>query len=128
MSVAPPRSGCTAAPRTASQPRRRALTTRQRILQLLKEGDRTARDLSRILGIREREVYEHLPHVEKTLGKGVSLIADPPRCLDCDFVFRKRTRHTTPGRCPICRSESVSPPKYGIRSDRKKTDHPEMLQ
>jgi transcriptional regulator len=82
---------------------------------MLNQGVYSAKDMSRILGIREREVYEHLPHVEKSLGKGISLIVEPARCLDCDFVFNKRRRFTTPGRCPICHSESISPPLYGIR-------------
>ncbi|MDQ7781960.1 MAG: hypothetical protein RDU20_03710 [Desulfomonilaceae bacterium] len=84
---------------------------------MLSQGAYSARDLSRILGIREREVYDHLPHVEKTVGKGASIIREPARCLMCDYVFKKRRRFTTPGRCPICRSENISPPLYGT-SDR----------
>ncbi|MFH1113847.1 MAG: transcriptional regulator [Pseudomonadota bacterium] len=81
---------------------------------MLHQGAYSAKEISRILGIREREVYEHLPHVEKTVGNGVSIISEPARCLDCDFAFKKRRRFTTPGRCPVCRSESISPPLYGI--------------
>jgi predicted Zn-ribbon and HTH transcriptional regulator len=80
------------------------------------QGDYSAKDISRILGLREREVYEHLPHVEKSLGTGLSLISEPARCLACDFVFAKRKRLTTPGKCPVCRSEHVAAPLYGIRS------------
>jgi serine O-acetyltransferase len=83
---------------------------------MLREGEWTARDISRRLGIREKEVYEHLPHVEKSLGSDTRLIAQPARCLDCGFVFRKRTRFTTPGKCPVCRSEAISAPVYGIQS------------
>jgi len=82
---------------------------------MIKEGECSARDISRRLGIREKEVYEHLPHVEKSLGNGVTLIADPARCLDCGFVFKKRTRFTSPGKCPVCKSEAISPPVYGIK-------------
>jgi len=91
------------------------VTVRQRIAQLLRERDFTARDISRIVGIREKEVYEHLPHVAKSLGNKVSLICEPARCLDCGFVFKKRQRFTTPGKCPVCRSEAIVPPVYGIR-------------
>lgn len=85
---------------------------------MLREGEWTARDISRRLGIREREVYEHLPHVEKSLGNDTKLIAQPARCLDCGFVFRKRTRFTTPGKCPVCRSEAIVPPVYGMNKNK----------
>ncbi|MFY4729161.1 hypothetical protein [Nitrospira sp. BLG_2] len=37
-------------------------------------------------------------------------------CLDCEFMFRDRTRLTRPSRCPHCRSEGISAPRYGIDS------------
>jgi len=86
---------------------------------MLKAGAYTARDISRLLGIKEKEVYEHLPHVEKSLGNSVTIIREPARCLDCGFAFAKRTRFTTPGRCPQCRSESIVPPVYGIEEKRR---------
>ena len=102
------------------------MTIRRRIAEMLRETELTARDISRILGIREKEVYEHLPHVERSEGPGAQLIAEPARCLKCGFVFTKRTRFTAPGRCPVCRSESISEPVYGIRTHgRKRTMIPE---
>jgi hypothetical protein len=86
-------------------------------MAILKERQVTARDLSRFLGITEKEVYQHLPHVERSLRHGVSLITEPARCLDCGFVFKKRKRFTTPGRCPVCRSEAITPAAYGINSE-----------
>jgi len=96
------------------------LTIRRRIAEMLRETELTARDISRILGISEKEVYEHLPHIERSEGPGTQLIAEPARCLRCGFVFTKRTRFTAPGRCPVCRSESISEPVYGIRTHGKK--------
>jgi transcriptional regulator len=90
------------------------LTIRRRIAQMLREGDYTARDISQILGIKEKEVYEHLPHVERSAGPGANLIVEPARCMDCGFVFTKRKRFTSPGRCPVCRSESITQPVYGL--------------
>jgi hypothetical protein len=83
--------------------------------RILRERELTAGDISRLLGIREKEVYEHLPHVERSLRTGTTLISRPARCLDCGFVFKKRKRFTTPSRCPICRSESISAPVYAIK-------------
>ena len=81
---------------------------------MLQEGLYTARDISAILGIREKEVYEHLPHVEKSFGKGARIISEPARCLSCGFEFKKRRRFTTPGKCPLCRSESIVDPLFGL--------------
>lgn len=77
----------------------------------------TVKDISMTLGLREKEVIEHLPHVEKSIGKRVSIIVEPPECLRCGFVFKKRNRFTTPSRCPECKSESVSAPILGIRGE-----------
>jgi transcriptional regulator len=100
---------------------RNVLTIRRRIAQMLREGEYTAQDLSRLLGIREKEVYEHLPHVERSAGPGAQLIVDPARCLTCGFVFAKRKRFTSPGRCPVCRSESITRPAFAMQggADRK---------
>jgi transcriptional regulator len=97
-------------------------TIRRTLAQLLFEGEFSARDLSRLLSIREREVYEHLPHVAKSIGNLSTIISTPARCLDCGFVFKKRERLTTPGKCPVCRSEAVSPPLYGINKVSKQGD------
>jgi transcriptional regulator len=97
---------------------RRIVTIRRQIARMLRDGEFTARDISQILGIREKEVYEHLPHVERSAGPGENLIVQPARCMNCGFVFAKRKRFTSPGRCPVCRSESISRPVYGMRGKR----------
>jgi transcriptional regulator len=81
---------------------------------LLKTGEYSAKDISKILGIMEKEVYEHLAHVEKSSLSKKSIISDPARCLDCGFVFKKRTRFSAPSRCPVCRSESITTPLYSL--------------
>ena len=63
----------------------------------------TARDLSQLVRIREKEVASHLEHLEKSLKhSGKELVIEPAECLTCGFVFRDRTRHArcakyTPG-------------------------------
>ena len=110
-------------PRLLADARRKSLTIRQRIIAILKEDQVTARDLSRLLGITEKEVYHHLPHVERSLRNEVSIIIDPARCLDCGFVFKKRKRLSTPGRCPVCRSEAITAVVYGIDAERERKIH-----
>ena len=89
-------------------------TLRQMMAAELEGGMRTAKDLSRALGIREKEVIEHLPHVAKSTARSARFVIEPSTCLDCGFVFRKRERFRTPGRCPVCRSEGISETRYGI--------------
>ncbi len=90
-------------------------TVRRRILALLEEGPRTAKEISGAVRIPEREVGEHLVHLRKTLrAKGRRLEQLPAECLGCGFVFRKRDRLTGPGRCPVCKGEFISAPSFRV--------------
>lgn len=92
-------------------------TIRQLIADELKHGMCTAKDISRAVGIREKEVLEHLPHLARSLAHSGRFVIQPSECLDCGFVFRKRKRFKTPGRCPVCRSEGITETKYGISAE-----------
>ncbi|NGZ97477.1 MAG: transcriptional regulator [Nitrospira sp. WS110] len=91
-------------------------TARQRIMELLTDTPRTTEQLARMLGLPARQVEEHLVHVVKTVARDRSrrFIRDPSICLECGFMFRDRTKLTRPSRCPHCRSEGISPPRYSI--------------
>ncbi len=103
-------------------PEERYETLRRRIVTLLREGPLSGKDLSNELRLPERDVYEHLEHIRKTMNKGdYKLVVLPPRCNRCGFVFRKRGRLKKPGKCPLCRSESVEEPVFSVES-RKRTE------
>ena len=90
-------------------------TIRQQILELLTDEEMDARDLSREVGIKEKEVYEHLPHIARSLAaKGNTLTIRPSECLKCGYVFKNRKRFTRPGRCPHCRDSHLTSPFYHI--------------
>lgn len=91
-------------------------TARQRIIELLTGTRLSSHQLAQMLGIPEREVEEHLIHVEKTIARDRTrrFVLDPSTCPDCDFVFRDRTKLTRPSRCPRCRGEGITAPRYGI--------------
>jgi predicted Zn-ribbon and HTH transcriptional regulator len=93
-------------------------TPRQRIIDLITDTRLSSYQLAQMLGIPERQVEAHLTHVVKTVArdKRRRFTLDPARCQDCDFVFRDRRRLTRPSRCPHCRSEAISAPRYGIDS------------
>lgn len=91
-------------------------TLRQRLIDLLTDTRMATDQLARTLGIPERQVEEHLAHVVKTVSRDRSrrFVLEPSICLDCRFMFRDRTRLTRPNRCPHCRREGISAPRYGI--------------
>jgi predicted Zn-ribbon and HTH transcriptional regulator len=91
-------------------------TIRQELMDTLMEREMTAIDLSQEVGIREKEVYEHLPHIARSVAsQGNRLVVEQPRCLKCGFVFEGRKRFTRPGRCPKCRETHIQNPSYTIR-------------
>ncbi|HJT21572.1 MAG TPA: hypothetical protein VJ746_13935 [Nitrospira sp.] len=93
-------------------------TPRQRLIELLTGTRRSSYQLAQMLGIPERRVEEHLTHVVKSLARDPvrRFVLEPSVCLGCGFAFRNRSKLTKPGRCPRCRSEEISSPRFGIDS------------
>lgn len=93
-------------------------TARQRIIDLLTGTRLSSNQLAQMLGLPERQVEEHLTHVVKSVSRDRSrhFILEPSTCPECGFIFRDRTKLTRPSRCPVCHSEGISPPRYGIDS------------
>jgi len=90
-------------------------TIRQQIIELLTDEEMDARELSREVGVKEKEVYEHLAHIARSLAtKGSKLVIRPSECLQCGYVFQDRRRFTRPGRCPRCRESHLTSPVYHI--------------
>jgi hypothetical protein len=96
-------------------------TVRQSIIFVLKEQPVSAKMISQAVGIREKEVYEHLTHIARSRSLGGKFVLIPSTCRDCGYVFRKRDRLTPPGRCFLCRSEAITSPLFWIRLDTPKT-------
>jgi transcriptional regulator len=92
------------------------LTIRQLIMQSITGTLYSSRRLAELVGVPERQVEDHLIHVAKSVARDRTrrFVLEPSRCRNCGFVFRERTRLTCPSRCPRCRSEGISPPRYGI--------------
>lgn len=91
---------------------------RETLRRALREGPATARDLSAIAGIREKEVAEHLGHLARSLPHAREhLVVEPARCLACDYRFSDRGRLTRPGACPRCRSTRIDPQVFRIEAD-----------
>ena len=90
-------------------------TIRQEIIDLLTLQEMDARQISGQVGIQEREVIAHLPHIAQSLAvKGKKLSICPAECLLCGYVFEKRQRFTRPGRCPRCKKSHLQSPRFCI--------------
>jgi predicted Zn-ribbon and HTH transcriptional regulator len=92
-----------------------AQTLRRHMMALLREQECDARDLAEALGLKEKEVYEHLVHVARSVvAAGGQFNVIPSQCLLCGYVFQERRRLTRPGRCPRCRRSKLQNPSFRI--------------
>jgi predicted Zn-ribbon and HTH transcriptional regulator len=90
-------------------------TVRRLIMTELEQGPLSARDLSGLVSIPEKEVAGHLEHIQQSLHRtGRRLIVQPAECARCGFIFDKRERLTRPSRCPLCKSESLHAPQFSL--------------
>lgn len=113
------------APREPTDPPERHLTIRQSILRELEAGWASARDISQLVKIREKEVAQHLEHLEKSLRRSGKLFQmEPPECMACGFVYEDRKRHTKPSACPECRSQRIQPPRFRVVLENEKGSDP----
>lgn len=91
-------------------------TVRQGIIDLLGSAELTIRDLSQSMGLPEKEIVDHLGHIERSLqSQGKKLVTTPYRCLKCGFTFDKRSRFTKPGRCPKCKHSHIQVAQFHIK-------------
>ena len=94
-------------------------TIRREIIAALLQGPCSARDLSAAAKIPEREVSGHLEHIQRSLAAtGQQLLVMPAECKKCGFVFAKREKFKRPGKCPVCRSESIREPRFSLGEKR----------
>jgi predicted Zn-ribbon and HTH transcriptional regulator len=109
-------------PRKPVVPRPAGETLRRAISELLLDQPLSAREISGQAHIMEKDVYGHLEHIRLSLHAGSShLEVTPAECRSCGFIFAKRERLAAPGRCPICRAETIFEPLFAIRP-RKERD------
>jgi transcriptional regulator len=93
-------------------------TVRHLIMEALEEGPVDAKEISALVGISEKDVHGHLEHIRLTLHRaGRRLQVRPAECVKCGFLFAKRERLTKPGKCPVCRGESIHAPVFSVSGE-----------
>ena len=99
----------------SDEPPSRAQTARQALVDVLHEGFASVKQLSVRTSLSEKQVREHLEHIARSLArKGGELEREASRCAKCDHRFDDRERVSTPSRCPECRSERITPPRFRV--------------
>jgi predicted Zn-ribbon and HTH transcriptional regulator len=97
-------------------PQERHETIRQKIIEMLERDFSSARDISGEVGISVKDVFGHLEHIQKSLSRSDhNLVVTPAECRKCGFIFRKRERLKKPGKCPVCRGESIQEPLFSLQ-------------
>lgn len=89
------------------------MTRREKIEELLKKREYSAYELSKILDTKLKTITEDLKHVAKSKKGKFKII--PAICKDCGFVFREKIGK--PSKCPKCRGERISWPKFRIENE-----------
>ncbi|ADQ67825.1 putative transcriptional regulator containing an HTH domain fused to a Zn-ribbon [Halogeometricum borinquense DSM 11551] len=91
-------------------------TTRERIADALRDGPKTATDLSETVGIARSSAYNHLKHVARSVDsvdRDEQFLVAPPECRNCGFsAFDDPVNY--PSRCPDCRSERIEEAVFKI--------------
>lgn len=90
-------------------------TLRQEMISFLRDRAVSSKEISTAVGIPEKEVYDHLEHIQRTLNSKEDVLSvSPAECVKCGFVFKKRERLKKPGRCPVCKGEQIHDPLFKI--------------
>ena len=90
-------------------------TIRQQMIALLSREQHSAQGLSMALKIREKEVYDHLTHIRRSLAsQKKKLRIKSAQCLECRYIFDDRARLTKPSKCPRCRGTHIEDPRYRV--------------
>ena len=98
------------------------MSRRERIIELLSttEVPLDVGQIAAALGIDARNarmLYEDLEHIARSLkGSGMTLLMVPPTCRACGYVFKDLEKPRRPSRCPRCRSERITTPRFIIRA------------
>jgi len=99
------------------------LTLREKLVELLSKCEEplSVSEIATILGIDrgdKKVLYEALEHVAKTIRRRSQnrqmLVMIPPVCKSCGYVFKDLDKPRKPSKCPRCKSERISEPKFKI--------------
>jgi predicted Zn-ribbon and HTH transcriptional regulator len=96
------------------------MTVRKAIIALLSEKKMSLRDIALYFRITPKEVSEDLLHIGQSTYPKQELRMEIPVCRTCGYMFKDRKKITRPSRCPKCKKEAITEPKFWIVDNIKK--------
>ncbi len=99
------------------------LTLREKITELLLKSNEplSVSEIASYLGIDQRNkriIYDALQHIAKTIRRKShhrqQLVMIPPMCKNCGYVFKDLDKPRKPSKCPRCKSERITEPRFKI--------------
>ena len=93
------------------------MTRREEIEELLRQRPWNPKDLADYFGAPMKEIIEDLEHVRRSTQPPLMFKFQPPKCRDCGFLFKERSKMKTPSKCPKCMSESINQGRYFVRQE-----------
>jgi len=91
------------------------MTRRQEIIDMLRYRQLTVKEISDEFLTIPEEIVEHLKHIKQTVWPKEQLFHTDPKCNNCDFLFKDRTKLKPPSKCPACKSHDIASPKYFVK-------------
>ena len=90
-------------------------TVRQQIVSLLEESECSVKDISKNIGVREKDIFDHLTHIHLSMkNRKEKLHISPYTCQLCGFTFENRKKFNRPSRCPKCKKSRIDAALYSI--------------
>lgn len=89
---------------------------RKALADFLLDAPMTLAELARLAQVPMKDVVADLRHLERSLRHGGRrLVVHPAACRKCGFTFGPE-KLTRPGKCPGCRSTSITDPRVEVRA------------
>ena len=90
------------------------MTRREEIEKLLLEKDRSLKELADYFRTEIKELLEDLDHVKNSVKLPHKFKTIPAFCNYCGFVYKEREKLKTPSKCPKCKKEDITEPRFKI--------------
>ena len=91
------------------------MTIRRELIEMLQERPMTIRELALHFRVMTDDIASDLRHIAKSIRPEMELRMEIPVCRSCGYEFRERTKLRTPSKCPECRHEKITEPKFWIQ-------------
>jgi predicted Zn-ribbon and HTH transcriptional regulator len=90
------------------------MTRREEIIKLLMEKELSIQEIANLYRTDSRDILDDFEHIKKSI-KPRKIVSRAAYCKKCGFVFKERSRISTPSKCPRCKSEWIAPKMFKIK-------------